>query len=53
MIIYTDVEDLEDKWCESVNYVGMSRARQKLYIFLPARLEAEYQQRLLNFAKHG
>ncbi len=53
VIIYTDVEDLEDKWCESVNYVGMSRARQKLYIFLPARLETEYQQRLLNFAKHG
>lgn len=52
IIIYTDLEDIEDKWCESVNYVGMTRARQKLYVFLRENLRNEYNQRALNFAKN-
>jgi hypothetical protein len=42
-IILTEVEDLNDDWWRSVIYVGMSRARAGLCLFLPSRLKPAYQ----------
>ena len=51
VIVYTDVDKIDDEWIESVNYVGMTRARQKLYVFMHKKLARTYGQRMLEYAK--
>ena len=33
-VVLTDIDSLDTRWWRSVAYVGMSRARVKLYLFL-------------------
>lgn len=50
VIIYTDIDSLAGQWSESVNYVGMTRAREKLYVFLDKKLQKQYGERAKQFA---
>lgn len=52
VIVYCDVDRLGDKWIEGVNYVGMTRAKEKLYVFLHKKARKEYETRILNYATH-
>jgi superfamily I DNA/RNA helicase len=52
VIVYCDVDRMEDEWIEGVNYVGMTRAREKLYVLLHRRLREKYEARMLEYATH-
>lgn len=52
VIIYTDVDRLDDEWIEGVNYVGMTRPREKLYVFLHKKLSKKYEGRIIEYATH-
>lgn len=52
IIIYCDVDRLRDKWIEGVNYVGMTRAKEKLYVFLHKKARKEYETRIFDYATH-
>lgn len=43
VIILTDVEDLTNEKAKSILYVGMSRAKQRLYMILSEKLREQYQ----------
>ncbi len=45
-IVLTDIEDLDSDWWRSVIYVGMSRARIGLHLFLSRSVRSSYEQRL-------
>lgn len=47
IIVLTDTEDLLSDGSRSLLYVGMSRAKQRLYMILPEHLRQQYQS-LLN-----
>ncbi len=47
IIVLTDAEDLLSDTARSLLYVGMSRAKQRLYMILPENLRGQYQS-LLN-----
>lgn len=49
IIILTDIDAFEGDWNESVNYVAMTRAKEKLYVFLNKKLQPDYQVKLKNF----
>lgn len=49
IIIYTDLDSFNGRFSESVNYVAMTRAREKLYVFMDKKLNNEYQERVRNF----
>lgn len=51
IIIYTDLDSLTGKFPESINYVAMTRAKEKLYILMDKKLQKEYQNRINKFAK--
>jgi superfamily I DNA/RNA helicase len=44
VIVLTDVEDLTSIAARSLLYVGMSRARQRLYMLLPEKLRSAYNK---------
>ena len=50
VIIYTDVDRLDGDWVEGVNYVGMTRPREKLYVFMHKKLASKYQNRIIEYA---
>ncbi len=50
VIIYIDVASFDGTFAESVNYVAMTRAKEKLYVFMSKKLKGNYQERLKNFA---
>ncbi len=50
VIIYTDVNSFAGIYPESVNYVAMTRAREKLYILMDKKLQNEYLERVKKFA---
>lgn len=50
VIIYCDVDKLNDDWIESVNYVGMTRPREKLYVFINKKVSKDHEARILNYA---
>ncbi len=45
-IILIDLDDIDKPWWKSVAYVGMTRARAKLYILLPQRLREAHDRKL-------
>lgn len=45
-ILLTDVEDIESEWWRSVIYVGMSRARVGLHLFITESLKGTYDLRI-------
>lgn len=49
VIIYTDIDSFAGDYSESINYVAMTRAKEKLYVFLDKKLKNEYQERIKNF----
>lgn len=51
IIVYIDVDSFSGRFSESANYVAMTRAKDKLYIFMDKKLKGEYQQRLADFVK--
>jgi len=51
IIIYTDLNSLDGNYSESVNYVAMTRAREKLYVLMSRNLNDEYQMRIKEFTK--
>lgn len=52
IIIYCDVTRLDDQWMEAVHYTAMTRARNKLYVFLHAKARKEFETRMINYAGH-
>lgn len=51
IIIYTDLNSFVGNYSESVNYVALTRAREKLYVLMSKNLNDEYQLRIKEFAK--
>jgi hypothetical protein len=49
VIIYTDVDSFSGDFSESINYVAMTRAKEKLYVFLDKKLKTQYQERIKSF----
>jgi len=49
VVLYIDVDSLDGTFSESTNYVAMTRARDKLYVFMYKKLEAEYQEKLKSY----
>lgn len=45
VVIFAGVEKLDDDWWRAVTYVGLSRARVKLYVLIHAGLRAAIDQR--------
>lgn len=43
VIVLTDIDDLTDEKAKSLLYVGMSRAKQRLYMILSENLREQYQ----------
>ncbi|MCL5675761.1 MAG: DEAD/DEAH box helicase family protein [Patescibacteria group bacterium] len=50
IIIYTDLDSFDGRLSESVNYVAMTRAREKLYVFMDSKLRSKYQEKVRKFA---
>lgn len=46
VIVYADVGSLDGSFSEAVNYVAMTRAKEKLYVFMDSSLKKEYEVRL-------
>jgi hypothetical protein len=44
-ILLTDIDKLDDDWSDSVTYVGMSRARVGLWIFINKKMRSVYELR--------
>ena len=44
-VILVGIKDLEKEWSRGVVYVGMSRARTRLYVILTADCDAERRER--------
>lgn len=52
-VIVVGVKDVEKEWSRGVVYVGMSRARTRLYVILSEGCEAERQERLEQQRERG
>lgn len=52
VIVYMDVDRIDDEWIEGVNYVGMTRPREKLYVFMHKKLARKYETRMLDYVTH-
>lgn len=50
LVIFTDVDSFDGDFCEAVNYVAMTRAREKLYVLMNKKLNGKYQERIKNYA---
>ncbi len=51
VIIYIGIMNLSDRWFKVVNYVGMTRAKEILYLFMKSELSDDYIDRLAVFVK--
>ncbi|OGC59947.1 hypothetical protein A3A70_02890 [candidate division WWE3 bacterium RIFCSPLOWO2_01_FULL_42_11] len=49
VIIFTDLDSFDGDFSESVNYVAMTRAKGKLYVFMDKKLNGKYQERVKSF----
>lgn len=45
-IVLLDIDDFDSPWWKAVSYVGMTRARAKLYIVLPKALRRTHDQKV-------
>lgn len=50
VIVYMDVDKIDDEWIEGVNYVGMTRPREKLFVFFNKRVARKFEERLVAYA---
>ena len=53
VVVLTDVEKIDGPWWKSVLYVGMSRARSVLFVFVSRDCKAEYETRLREYIETG
>lgn len=53
IIIYIDLSQLSGDWNEVVNYIAMSRARQKLYVFMGKGAKKDYEERVKSFLRNN
>lgn len=50
VVIFTDLNSFDGDYFESVNYVAMTRAKEKLYVLMSKTLNKEYQEKIKRFA---
>lgn len=49
VIILVNIDSLSSSWIETVNYVGMSRARNLLCVFLDAKVKSLYEEKIFGY----
>ena len=48
-IIIAGIDQLKGKWIDTLNYIGMSRARELLYVFIDEIMHNSFENKVKNY----